>query len=213
MNRLPVLVVCSTRVKLLGVTAQSRPRLTCRGQQGRPEAGSRAEPSAFSQEQQIWVGWDQMGLPSDSGAATLARFIMKTQNPLLAIFCLLRVCRVSAAGTSVWFPVWFSALLVYSLLAVFSWGVSFRSRWAGDRKLKIICKGCVREWGTHLWVTLNTKASWKTVIKITKIVAQTVATIYWNTELHRGWLVFTDSLILLIMCQVPHLPVKETKGK
>lgn len=41
---------------------------------------------------------------------------------------------------------------------------------------------------------LNTKASWKIVLKITKVVAKTVATIYGNVELHRGWLVYIDPL-------------------
>lgn len=96
-------------------------------------------------------------------------------------------------------------LLICSLLfSVIRRGVSYLARWAGDGRLKLISKGCVHEVRDSIMGYLNAKAFWKTVIKITKIVAQTVE---W-----RRWMACTNSLILSVICQVPQLPLEETKA-
>lgn len=134
---------------------------------------------------------------------------------------LLRCCLGAAVGQGLrrprilclWSPICFQSVECLQLALRFDlfpsrwqpsfsvprWGVSYLSRWAGGGELGPICEGCVHESRDLLKGYLNTKAFWKTVIKITKIVAQTVATICWNIELQRGWLVCTNSLVLSVI--------------
>lgn len=118
--------------------------------------------------------WDQTGLLSCCLGALYGKAYHEGPESfacdLLFACSLLMVCS--------WLLGLISCVLLFLLIcslwfSVSRQGVSYLVRWAGDGRHKLVSKGCVHEVRDSVMGYLNAKAFWKTVIKITRIVAQT----------------------------------------